>query len=185
MTAGLNLLDAQEEDIETALGGKETVEEFRSVVDQYLQQSNSLSDMNLRNHCLAYLISASFKDCSILVRIAINEETGQISQKIKAIDVDPKQFKKLGHYARLDKEIREFAESYAANMTPCQSSFRHLLGIQLRFYHFRLSSPIVVSVAWIAKGLYPTEGEEVSSTSALSFRITSHRYMHVQMIYCP
>lgn len=72
-------------------------------------QSNS----TIQQQALAYLISASLKDCSILLRFTKD------GVKVKAIDIDPKPVTKLPGYARLDREIVDFARGKVDGMKSC------------------------------------------------------------------
>ncbi|SCV69033.1 BQ2448_2053 [Microbotryum intermedium] len=64
---------------------------------------------DLRSEILAYLLSATFKDCSIMMRLrrlpvdATSE--AQFECTIKAIDLDPKPIDRLGKYFKMDQEI--------------------------------------------------------------------------------
>ncbi|GAA5829716.1 hypothetical protein JCM11251_000258 [Rhodosporidiobolus azoricus] len=69
---------------------------------------------------LAFLLSATFKDCSLIIRIPLPPSssptlaaTSPLSMKptVKAIDLDPKPISRLGKYWRMDREIvRGWAE---------------------------------------------------------------------------
>lgn len=61
----------------------------------------------LRYYLLAYLMSATFKDCSVILRFAPGE-----GPTITAIDLDPKSVDRLAKWEKLDNEIVEsFIES--------------------------------------------------------------------------
>ncbi|KAG9050651.1 Inositol-pentakisphosphate 2-kinase [Tulasnella sp. UAMH 9824] len=61
----------------------------------------------LRYYLLAYLMSATFKDCSVILRFAPGE-----GPTITAIDLDPKSVDRLAKWEKLDNEIVEcFTES--------------------------------------------------------------------------
>ncbi|GAA5829919.1 hypothetical protein JCM5353_006113 [Sporobolomyces roseus] len=85
----------------TPLGPQPSIEEWRS----FLTSFQSSSPLDLRQSILSFLLSATFKDCSIIVRFAQDRETKEIETKVKAIDLDPKPIKKLGSWLKLDQEI--------------------------------------------------------------------------------
>lgn len=59
-----------------------------------------------RDLLLSYLLSATFKDCSIFIRLA-RDDNGELTTSVKAIDLDPKPLDRLGKYWKLDREIVE------------------------------------------------------------------------------
>ncbi|KAI0094412.1 inositol-pentakisphosphate 2-kinase [Irpex rosettiformis] len=63
---------------------------------------------NLRYYCLAYLLSASFKDCSIMIRVKPGGETS-----VAVIDLDVKPIDRLHKWALLDAEIVQAYEGIA------------------------------------------------------------------------
>ena len=70
-----------------------------------------LSPENLRYYLLAYLLSATFKDCSIIVKLDFLKP-GESQQDIKpdsvtVIDLDPKGVDKLKQWEKLDQEIAQ------------------------------------------------------------------------------
>ena len=75
-----------------------------------LDHSNPLPE-NLRYYLLAYLLSATFKDCSIIVRLEFLQTTQEIPPgSVAVIDLDPKRMDKLKGWAELDMKI---ASTYA------------------------------------------------------------------------
>ncbi|BGP14111.1 hypothetical protein JCM10213_002409 [Rhodosporidiobolus nylandii] len=59
-----------------------------------------------RDAVLAYLISATFKDCSLILRLPLPTSAGVHAQaSVKPIDLDPKPLARMGKYARMDAEI--------------------------------------------------------------------------------
>lgn len=58
-----------------------------------------------RDAILAYLLSATFKDCSLMIRLPLDSSTRVAT--VKAIDLDPKPLNRLGKYFRMDREIVE------------------------------------------------------------------------------
>jgi len=85
----------------TSLGSQSSIEEWRSFLTSY----QSSSPLDLRQSILSFLLSATFKDCSIIVRVERDQETQEIKTKVKAIDLDPKPIKKLRKWLELDQEI--------------------------------------------------------------------------------
>jgi inositol-pentakisphosphate 2-kinase len=65
---------------------------------------------NIRYYLLAYLLSATFKDCSIIVRLELlspgkeNDSDAQV-EPVHVIDLDPKSLNRLPHWEELDREI--------------------------------------------------------------------------------
>ena len=55
-----------------------------------------------RDAVLAYLLSATLKDCSLIVRVP---PPGSGGVTVKAIDLDPKPIVRMAKYARMDEEI--------------------------------------------------------------------------------
>lgn len=74
------------------------------------------SPEHLRYYLLAYLLSATFKDCSIIVRLDFLRPSVPPQQEVQpgsvtVIDLDPKSMDKLRGWEKLDKEI---ARTYAS-----------------------------------------------------------------------
>ena len=76
-----------------------------------LDHSNPLPE-NLRYYLLAYLLSATFKDCSIIVRLDFLRTTQEMVRpgSVSIIDLDPKKMDKLKGWEELDMKI---ASTYA------------------------------------------------------------------------
>ncbi|KZT69771.1 hypothetical protein DAEQUDRAFT_765100 [Daedalea quercina L-15889] len=105
-----------------------TLEEWASFVDAYLARCQAYAGSHkggpvaqhteLRYYCLAYLLSATFKDCSIILRFG---SAGQVDERahkgqqnasplaaqaeVKIIDLDIKSIKRLTKWEKTDKEI--------------------------------------------------------------------------------
>lgn len=85
----------------------------------------SLED--LRYHLLAYLLSATFKDCSVVIKLDFlqpyPQSTGTISSdSVTVIDLDPKRASKLKNWEKLDAEI---VRAYAsANQKTCIDAWK-------------------------------------------------------------
>jgi len=92
-----------------------TISEWTNFVDEYLASHNTLDHAhpktsNLRYYLLAYLLSATFKDCSIILGINPNNSKASSDTKINSvtlIDLDPKSIDKLTKWEKLDREIVE------------------------------------------------------------------------------
>ncbi|KAJ7074053.1 inositol-pentakisphosphate 2-kinase [Mycena amicta] len=81
-------------------GPEPTMDGWDAFVSEYLtsEPTSSCSDNNNRRyHILAYLLSATFKDCSIIVRIPEGTVT--------IIDLDVKSIDRLRKWEKLDREI--------------------------------------------------------------------------------
>ncbi|KAH9001517.1 inositol-pentakisphosphate 2-kinase [Lactarius akahatsu] len=91
-----------------------TMDDWTSFVDIFLSQErqkhSSFSPSNLRYHTLAYLLSASFKDCSLIVPIRSQTDVTEMDG-IKVIDLDIKVVDRIPGWSKLDKKIvREYAK---------------------------------------------------------------------------
>lgn len=89
--------------------GEPSLEEWETFIKDYLDpafQANldhrNPNPENLRYYALAYLLSASFKDCSILLRFLGDPET---PPAISVIDLDVKSIERLKKWRGLDHEI--------------------------------------------------------------------------------
>ncbi|KJA27139.1 hypothetical protein HYPSUDRAFT_131996 [Hypholoma sublateritium FD-334 SS-4] len=85
------------------------------------------SPEDLRYFLLAYLLSATFKDCSVVVKLDFlqpyPQSTGTISSdSVTVIDLDPKKMSKLKGWEKLDAEI---VRAYAlANQKTCIDAWK-------------------------------------------------------------
>jgi len=91
-----------------------SIADWTRFVDEYLTSHASLDHTkpqvsNLRYYLLAYLLSATFKDCSIMVRVNQGQDSciaGEASENsITVIDLDPKSIRRLSKWEKLDREI--------------------------------------------------------------------------------
>jgi inositol-pentakisphosphate 2-kinase len=121
-------IDITSTDLEAAfLGAQPSMEEWSRWAKQDLPSllSPSLntaasttasppSPTNPRAVIFAFLLSASFKDCSIIIRLPLPSSANSSSFSplppgptgtVKAIDLDPKPINRLGKYWRMDQEI--------------------------------------------------------------------------------
>lgn len=72
------------------------------------QTQQLLRECPLRHATLAFLLSATFKDCSVMLRClpaAAPDGARAWRVEVRLIDLDAKPLAKLGHYAALDREI--------------------------------------------------------------------------------
>ncbi|KAI9465964.1 inositol-pentakisphosphate 2-kinase [Lactarius psammicola] len=91
-----------------------TMDDWASFVDIFLSQEHqrhsSFSPSNLRYHTNAYLLSASFKDCSLIIPIRPQTDDTEMSG-IKVIDLDIKGVDRIPGWLKLDEKIvREYAK---------------------------------------------------------------------------
>lgn len=94
-----------------------TIEDWSDFLDTYLSPNhqynhNNPSPENLRYYLLAYLLSATFKDCSIILRLDPlqpgNPPTGPVRpERVTIIDLDPKSMSRLRKWEKLDREISQ------------------------------------------------------------------------------
>jgi len=97
-----------------------TISEWTDFVNKYLSSHETLDHTHpqvshLRYYLLAYLLSATFKDCSIMLRINPDRDSGETEDTqvnpVTVIDLDAKSIDRLGRLEKLDKEI---VESYTS-----------------------------------------------------------------------
>lgn len=100
-----------------------TMEDWVSFVDTFLsskhQKHSSFSPSDLRYHILSYVLSATFKDCSLIIPFnpypADNENNG-----IKVIDLDIKSIERIPGWLKLDEKIvKEYAKLEAGMRKIC------------------------------------------------------------------
>lgn len=93
-----------------------SIPDWVEFLDAYLSQSRKQLDYtnpdpeHLRYYLLAYLLSATFKDCSIIVRLdflrpGVESGVRTAPNTVTVIDLDPKSMDKLRGWEKLDKEI--------------------------------------------------------------------------------
>ncbi|KAF7337935.1 Inositol-pentakisphosphate 2-kinase [Mycena venus] len=83
-----------------SVGTDPTIAEWAEFVSAYLAAPSPAppaDPAHLRYHVLAYLLSATFKDCSVIVRVPDGTAT--------VIDLDPKSVDRLRKWEEMDKEI--------------------------------------------------------------------------------
>lgn len=86
-----------------------SIDEWKHFVDQYLLTHKHLDHSfpkltNLRYYIFAYLLSATFKDCSIMLRTEQRHELGR-KGAVTVIDLDPKSVRRLSKWEKLDRDI--------------------------------------------------------------------------------
>ena len=86
-----------------------SIDEWKHFVDQYLSTHNHLDHSfpkltNLRYYTFAYLLSATFKDCSMMLRTDQRRELGR-KGAVTVIDLDPKSVRRLSKWEKLDRDI--------------------------------------------------------------------------------
>lgn len=110
-----------------------TMDEWASFTETYLtshpsaprsiDELTSISEERLRYYILAYLLSATFKDCSIILRLG-----SDVPDSITVIDLDPKGVERLRKWEAQDREIvlgfKEQVENGEVNIPPCVDAGR-------------------------------------------------------------
>lgn len=102
-----------------------TIEEWVSFTAEYLKGGreydrfdlNKMEAGRLRYWMLAYLMSATFKDCSMILRLYADEKDGQ--DTITAIDLDPKSVERLRKWGQQDREIVLAYKAHGMIKEPC------------------------------------------------------------------
>lgn len=94
-----------------------TIEQWTQFVNQYLANHDQMDHAHpdiadLQYYCTAYLLSASFKDCSVILRIPENRPSS-----ITVIDLDVKSTDRLKKWEKLDREI---VDAYKSAARPVQ-----------------------------------------------------------------
>ena len=91
-----------------------TISEWTEFLDQYLSPVEldhiNPRKENLRYYLLAFLLSATFKDCSMMVRLNLLGAScpfpeGGGPKQVTVIDLDPKSMDRLKKWEKLDREI--------------------------------------------------------------------------------
>jgi inositol-pentakisphosphate 2-kinase len=119
-------LDHHQEHAPVGLRSPEpTIDEWVSFTAEYLKGGREydrfdLSKMDagrLRYWVLAYLMSATFKDCSVILRLHGDEKDG--NDTITAIDLDPKSIERLRKWEKNDRDIVLAYKSRGIMKEPC------------------------------------------------------------------
>ena len=102
-----------------------TIEEWVSFTAEYLRSGREydrfdLSKMGatrLRYWMLAYLMSATFKDCSMILRLYVDDKHRK--DTITAIDLDPKSVERLRKWGQQDREVVLAYKAHGMIKQPC------------------------------------------------------------------
>jgi inositol-pentakisphosphate 2-kinase len=91
-----------------------TMKDWEWFVDRFLspdhQKYSSFCPSNLHYHQLAYILSATFKDCSLIIPLDPSEENPKL-ESIRVIDLDIKGVNRISGWLALDKVIvKEYAK---------------------------------------------------------------------------
>jgi inositol-pentakisphosphate 2-kinase len=85
-----------------------TMEDWELFVDKFLssdhQRYSGFYASNLHYHMLAYILSATFKDCSLIIPLCSDEVNAKL-ESIKVIDLGIKSIHKIPSWLKLDKTI--------------------------------------------------------------------------------
>jgi inositol-pentakisphosphate 2-kinase len=109
-----------------------SIADWTAFVDEYIPSHASLDHTqpqtsNLRYYLLAYLLSATFKDCSIMVRVNQGQDSGTTGEmrnnSVTVIDLDPKSIQRLRKWEKLDKEISESCIGF--EVKNCVDGWKH------------------------------------------------------------
>ncbi|TCD63299.1 Inositol-pentakisphosphate 2-kinase [Steccherinum ochraceum] len=90
-----------------------TLEELEAFVEIYLAKHTTMDHdhpdtANLKYYCLAYLLSASFKDCSVILRmVPVKDGEEPWRKSVTVIDLDVKSVDRLHKWEQLDQKIVE------------------------------------------------------------------------------
>jgi inositol-pentakisphosphate 2-kinase len=100
-----------------------TIEDWVSFVDTFLspkhQKHSSFSPSNLRYHILSYVLSATFKDCSLIIPFN-TYPTDSENNGIKVIDLDIKSTERIPGWLKLDEKIvKEYAKLETGRRKKC------------------------------------------------------------------
>lgn len=82
-----------------------TLADWRTFLDIYLAKHEQMDHdhpdaANVKYYCMAYILSASFKDCSIIIRLSQDAPT-----TVTVIDLDVKPVDRLRKWAMLDAQV--------------------------------------------------------------------------------
>ncbi|KAJ3821339.1 inositol-pentakisphosphate 2-kinase [Lentinula raphanica] len=96
-----------------------SLDEWSSFVKEYLKLQDTPAsseveavEARLRYHILSYLLSTTFKDCSIMIMLdSLQHKSSTTPSRIFLIDLDPKPIERLSKWLKQDRNI---ANEYAA-----------------------------------------------------------------------
>lgn len=95
-------------DLPPALASLLPSSQLHSVLEPFLAASKSnAAELKLQDSVQAFLVSASFKDCSLLIRFSrSNKDEGDVVKgETKLVDLDRKPFAKLSSMQKTDSEV--------------------------------------------------------------------------------
>jgi len=100
-----------------------TMEDWVSFIDTFLspkhQKHSAFSPSNLRYYTLAYLLSATFKDCSLIIPLRRCPGDTE-SRDIKVIDLEIKSVDRVPDWMKLDEKIvKEYAKLETSMRKTC------------------------------------------------------------------
>ncbi|KAI9507384.1 inositol-pentakisphosphate 2-kinase [Russula earlei] len=92
-----------------------TMEDWASFVDTFLspkhQNHSDFSPTNLRYHSLSYALSATFKDCSLIIPLHSDWADDEHGDNIKVVDLEIKSVENIPRWLKLDQRIvNEYAK---------------------------------------------------------------------------
>lgn len=101
-----------EPDMSIGLFSEPTMDDWEGFVDEYLSSEIGYPDfshLNLRHYLLAYLLSATFKDCSVIVRLnflgmGLNNNTIE-PWRVSVIDLERKSMSRMEKWEEMDRQI--------------------------------------------------------------------------------
>lgn len=99
---GVDILSLSSDDIDR-LGGEVTLAEYEAFVARF---TYSKMDLTTRDAVISHLLSASFKDCSMILQIRTRHGKAQVVDA-QLVDCDLKSISRLQRYAKLDRELVE------------------------------------------------------------------------------
>ena len=114
VSAGIRTFDdIEHSDTARLLFSEPTMDEWAEFVSRYLSSEmcslENPDTSQLRYLLLAYLLSATFKDCSLIVRLDFIGSETKVAEpwRVSVIDLDPKSMSRMEKWERLDSEITE------------------------------------------------------------------------------
>lgn len=112
-----------------------SIADWIEFVDRYLSEHTCLDHAHpritdMRYYLLAYILSATFKDCSIMLRIRdpVSVKDGDLDSlgnSVTVIDLDPKSITRLGKWQKLDQKIAEAYADVGQGMKTCIDGWKN------------------------------------------------------------
>lgn len=104
-------------DMTTCLFSEPTMDDWEEFVDKFLSSEMShpdysnLDSSHLRHYLLAYLLSATFKDCSVIIRLnflGTESNNGAVEPwRVSVIDLDKKSMSRMEKWEEQDRQIAQ------------------------------------------------------------------------------